>query len=99
MFPLIVYIYWLKRGSTESPNQHLFRLVVFESQSLNESGMLTVGPSAVTETAVGSNVIVHSTPIVSQTRVSETDVDSEIQLTPVSTNKNKQPDEMDIMSF
>ena len=61
-----------------------------ESQSLNESGMLTGGLGAVTETAVGGNIIVHSTPIASQTQVSETSVASGIQLTPVSTNKNKQ---------
>ena len=38
-----------------------------EPQSLDESEMRTAGPSsddsAVTETAVGSNVIIHSTPI------------------------------------
>ena len=69
-----------------------------ESQSLNESGMLTVEPSAVTETAVGGNIIVHSTPIVAQAQLSETDVDSGVQLTPVSTKKNKQSEETDIMS-
>ena len=53
----------------------------------------------VTETAVGNNVIVHSTPIVAQAQLSETSVDSGIQLTPVSTNKSKQSEETDIMSF
>ena len=70
-----------------------------ESQSLYESDMRTAEPSAVTETAVGGDVIVHSTPIAAHIQLSETDVDSGIQLTPVLTNKNKQSDEMDIMSF
>ena len=70
-----------------------------ESQSSNESGMLTVGePGAITETAVG-NIIVHSTPIAYQTQANETSVDSGIQLTPVSTNKNKQAEETDMMSI
>ena len=38
-------------------------------------------------------------PIASQTQVSETDVDSGVQLTPVSTNKNKQADDMDVISI
>ena len=70
-----------------------------EPQSLNVSEMRTADPSAVTETAVGGNVIIHSTPIAAQMQLSETAVDSGIQLTPVLTNKNKQSDEMDIMSF
>ena len=69
-----------------------------ESQSLNESDMRTAEPSAVTETAVGGNVIIHSTPIAAQMQLSETAVDSGIQLTPVLTNKNKQSDDMDIIS-
>ena len=43
-----------------------------ESQSLNESDMRTAEPSAVTETAVGGNVIIHSTPIAAQIQLSET---------------------------
>ena len=68
-----------------------------ESQSLDESGMLRGEPGAVTETAVG-NIIVHSTPIAYQTQVNEANVDSGVQLTPVSTKKNKQLEETGIMS-
>ena len=70
-----------------------------EPQPLNESEMRAAGPSAVIETAISSNVIIRSTPIAAQMQLSESAVDSGIQLTPVLTNKNKQSDEMDIMSF
>ena len=69
-----------------------------ESQS-DESGMLKGEKGAVTETAGGSNIIVHSTPIASQPQVNETEIDSGIQLTPVSTNKNKQSEETNMMSI
>ena len=61
--------------------------------------MLKGETGAVTETAGGSNIIVHSTPIATQPQVNETEIDSGIQLTPVSTNKSKQSEETDIMSF
>ena len=74
-----------------------------EPQSLGESETQTADPSsdesAIMETAVGSNVIIHSTPIATQLQLNESAVDSGIQLTPVLTNKNKQSDDMDIMSF
>ena len=63
-----------------------------EPQSLDESETRTAG----TETAVGSNIIIHSTPIVTQLQLSESAGDSGIQLTPVSTNKNKQSNDDDM---
>ena len=50
-----------------------------------------------TETAVGSNVIIHSTPIATQLQLNESAVDSGIQLTPVLTNKNKQSDDSSML--